>query len=146
MGGLVLPQVVFAQTVEAPETVEEAQAFGINILKSLPEATKRVWHEDVLPLWHKMWQTAQNWWKAIISPQIDKGISWVSDIWYQSVKPEIQKVLDKIRGLLGQEIEKRKPVIEQEFEKGKQEIKQEIKKEIPKVSKGIWERLKDLIR
>jgi len=154
MGGLIFSnfspmhssQVVFAQqTVKAPETVEEAQAFGINILKALPEAIKRVWHEDVLPLWHKMWDRTQNCWKTIISPQIAKGVSWMSDIWYQGIKPKIQSVLDKIRNFLGQEIEKRKPVIEQEFEKGKQEIRENIKQEVPKVSKGLWERLKDLI-
>ncbi len=44
--------------------------------------------------------------------------------------------------ILGREVEKKKPVIKEEFQKELDEMKEDV----PKTTKSLWERLKDLIR
>lgn len=138
-----MPQVVFAQAdeqvikkdVEIPEDFEEAKGFGMKIIKSLPDATRGAWGE-AKAIWQKTWA---KWWDNDIKP-------WFRAMWYERAKPFADKIINKVKGLLGQEIEKRTPILKQEFEKEKQELRQEIKQELPGVSKGLWERFKELIR
>lgn len=122
-------QVALAQ-IQAPETLEEAQQFGEEVLEKtkeqLPGILEKSWKEEVLPVWRKMRQMWSNWWDNTIQP-------WLISI------------VDKIKVLLGQEIEKRKPYIEQEFEKETEELIKDIGKEIPK-AKSLWERFKELIQ
>ena len=152
--GLILPSFCFAQTaVEVPKTFGEAKDFIISLIKPLPEKMKESWQNKVLPKWQKLGENVTNWWKTSLLPWLksiiptlkswsSETISWFSGIWYETIKPWISNLLDKIKGFLGEEITERKPVIEQEFEKEKQEIKQEI----PEVSKGLWQRLKELFK
>lgn len=128
---LVLPNFGLAQeTIKAPETLEQAQEFGEEVLEKtkqqLPGILQRTWQEDVLPIWRKMKQVWSKWWDTTIQP-------WLIDI------------VDKIKVLLGQEIEKRKPYIEQEFEKETEELIEDIGEEIPK-AKSLWERFKELFQ
>jgi len=128
---LALPDVSLAQeTIKAPETLEQAQEFGEEVLgktkQQLPSILQRTWQEDVLPIWRKMKQIWSKWWDATIQP-------WLNDI------------VDKIKVLLGQEIEKRKPYLEQEFEKEREELMEDIQEEIPK-AKSLWERFKELFQ
>ena len=128
---LVLPNFGLAQeTIKAPETLEQAQEFGEEVLEKtkqqLPGILQKTWQEDVLPIWRKMKQIWSNWWDATIQP-------WLTGI------------VDKIKVLLGQEIEKRKPYIEQELEKETEELIEDIGKEIPK-AKSLWERFKELFQ
>ncbi len=128
---LVLPNFGLAQeTIKAPETLEQVQEFGEEVLEKtkqqLPGILQKTWQEDVLPIWRKMKQIWSNWWDATIQP-------WLTGI------------VDKIKVLLGQEIEKRKPYIEQELEKETEELIEDIGKEIPK-AKSLWERFKELFQ
>lgn len=111
IAGLVLPSFSLAQEpfeVAAPQTMGEAKDFTMSILTKLPEAVKRVWREEALPLWQGMWEWA---------------------------KPLIEPWRNKLLGLFGEEVEKRRPGLEKEFQKEKKEMQ-----------KDLWERFKDLLR
>ncbi len=101
--GFLLPSFSFSQgqpQFEAPESIEEVKELGKKALevgeKELPGIIERIWQEEVLPLWQKMW----DWFKTNI---------W-SKIW-----PKVEE-----------EIEKRKPLLEEELEKEKEELKEEL--------------------
>jgi len=133
--GLVLPNFSLAQeelpAIEAPETFEEAKELGEEFLKEskeqLPGILERLWKEEVLPVWRKMYEIWSNWWDNYIQP-------WLQNIW------------ERIKNVFIQEIEKRRPKVKQELEKEKEELKEEIKKELPKTTKSLWERFKELIK
>lgn len=90
---LVLPSFSLAQ--EVPETMGDAKALGLSIINQLPDAVKKVWREEVLPLFERMWI----WSKPVIDP------------WWQ-----------KLSNILSREVEKRKPAVEEEFKKEKEEM------------------------
>ena len=129
MFGLLLPSFSFAQNqaLEQPETLEEAKEMGEEageeIKAKLPGILEKLWKEDVLPVWEKMYEKWSEWWDSSIQP-------WLQNIW------------EKIAVLFGKEIEKRKPIIEEEFEKEKEEVKEEL----PKVTKSLWEKFKELLK
>ncbi|PIV44873.1 MAG: hypothetical protein COS25_02895 [Candidatus Nealsonbacteria bacterium CG02_land_8_20_14_3_00_37_10] len=117
------PRVVFAQSenqINPPENIEEVKAVGEKALgvgeKELPGIIEKIWKEEVLPIWQKMW----DWVKANIWSRIE---SWI--------KPEI---------------EKRKQFFEEGFGREKEEMKEELKTEVPKVSKSLWEKFRELIK
>jgi len=93
--GLLSPAIILAQ-VEPPQTLEEAKEFGWEILRNLPEQAKRVWQQEALPLWQKMWDWA---------------------------KPHLEKFWNWLLGLLGREVEKIRPEIEERIEQKKEEVK-----------------------
>ncbi|MCH7828519.1 hypothetical protein IH982_01455 [Patescibacteria group bacterium] len=109
--------------IQAPETVEEAQEFGLQILQGIPGAVQEVWKTQVIPLWTNMWSIAKNIWDTTV-------FSWVKGLW------------DQVLSFFGQEIEKRKPFIEEEFEREKEELKQELEQKIPEPGKTLWNRIK----
>ena len=86
-------------SLDQPETVEEAKELGKKALeigkKELPGIIEKIWEQEVLPIWQKMY----NW--------------FLENIWAE-VWPYAEK-----------EIEKRRPLIEEEFEKEKQELREE---------------------
>lgn len=109
--GLVLPAFSFAQEqfgAAMPQTAGEAKDFAMLILSKLPEAVVRIWRKEALPVWQKMWE----WAKPTIDP------------WWQ-----------KFSGLLGKEVEKRRPDIEKQFQEEKEEIQ-----------KDLWQRFRNLIK
>jgi len=110
-------------SVQAPEAIEEAQEFGIQILQGLPNAMQEVWRTQALPLWISMWSTAKNIWDATI-------FSWVKGLWDQALS------------LFGQEIEKRKPLFKEEFQKEKGQLVQEIEEKLPESGKTLWSIIK----
>src|SRR3989338_8650936 len=103
---LILPGLSLAQK-EIPQTLGEAKSLGLNIVNQLPEAVKKVWREEAMPLFGKMWI----WSKPVVDP------------WWQ-----------KLSGILGKEVEKRKPAVEEEFKKEKEEMWNDI-----------WQKLKGLV-
>jgi len=109
--------------VQPPQTIEEAQEFGFQILTALPNALKEVWETQALPVWANMWNWTKNIWDTQIFP-------WVHELWEQ------------LLGIFGKEIEQRRPFIEQEFEREKQQLKQEIEEKIPGDRKTLWDLLK----
>ena len=106
-------------SVQAPETIEEAQEFGIQILQGLPNAMQEVWRTQALPLWTNMWSTAKNLWDTTV-------FSWVKGL------------SDQVLSFFGQEIEKRKPLFEEEFQKEKEQLTQEIEEKLPESGKTLW--------
>lgn len=119
--GFLLPNFSFAQEViESPETLEEAKELGEEVLettqKELPGIIERIWKEEVLPIWQKMYDWMKNFW--------DKYI-WST-----------------IGSFIKEEFEKRSPFMKEEFEKEKEEMKEDV----PKVGKSLWEKFKDLIK
>ncbi|MDD2696765.1 MAG: hypothetical protein PHE52_01230 [Candidatus Pacebacteria bacterium] len=126
MLGLILPVFSLAQTenqVTPPETLDEAKQMGEKALevgqKELPGIIERIWKEEVMPIWQKMF----DWFKANIWP----------------------KIADWFKKFITPEIEKRKPVIEGEFQKEKQEMKESAQTELPKAWDYLWEKFKQLI-
>ena len=91
--------------------------------KMLPEILKRIWREEALPIWKRVYQFFKN-------------------IWDSYIFPFFQNIWQKILRILGREVQKRKPIIEEEFKKEKEEMKEEV----PKVGKSLWERFKELIK
>ena len=110
-------------SIKAPETIEEAGEFGIQILQALPGSFQETWKTQVLPLWTNMWNIAKNIWDATIS-------SFVRGLWDQTLS------------LFGQEIENRKPLFEEEFQREKEQLQQEIEEKLPESSKTLWGLLK----
>lgn len=66
-----------------------------------------------------IWNKAWDWLRGIFN-----------DVWY------------KVSGILNQQVEQRRPEIEEEFLKELEEMKEDI----PRVTKSLWQRLKELIR
>lgn len=110
-------------SIKAPETIEEAEEFGIQILQALPSSMKETWRTQVLPLWTNMWNIAKNIWDATV-------FSFVQGLWDQALS------------LFGQEIENRKPLFEEEFQREKEQLIQEIEEKLPESSKTLWGLLK----
>lgn len=109
--GLILPNFSLAQeefSAAMPQTVGEAKDLMTTILAKLPEAVKGVWKEEALPLWQKMWE----WARPVVEP------------WW-----------NKLSGLLGKEVEKRRPGLEQEFQKENEEMQRDL-----------WEKFKELLK
>ena len=129
--GLILPNFAFAQQIGPPETLEQAKEIaeraGQEIQFNLPDVLKKIWEEETLPIFQKIW-------------------SFIKNIWDSYAWPNIKKLWQKITAPFIEEIEKRKPIIEEEFQKEKQVIKEEIKTELPKAGKSLWERFKELIK
>ena len=129
--GVLLPSFAFfqEQPVSPPETLEEAREIGERALevskKELPGILEKIWKEEVLPIWQKMY----DWFKTNIWPKIEFFF-----------KKEVEP---RAKG----EIEKRKPIIKEEFKKEKEELKKEVKEEVfPKAFKSLWEKFKELIK
>jgi len=93
---------VLAKTpkTKAPETLEQAEEIGKDILWGLPNALKEPW-EQALSLWKKMG---------------DWFLKWLRIIW------------QKVSAFLGREVEKKKPEIKEELKKEKQELREEVDK------------------
>ena len=120
---------VFAQEfnqIEAPETIEDAKEFGKQLGEQLPDEIEKVFDNEVVPIWEKMWAK-------------------VEEIWEQYIIRWIDGIIASLVGLVGREIEKRGPEIQAEFEKEKEEIKEELRNEAKDASIGLWERFKSLL-
>ena len=119
--GLILPNFAYLQSQGPPESLEEMKGLGDKALdvirKFIPENFKKFWKEECLPIWQKIY----NWFKKTV--------------WDPYFGPFFKK-----------EMEKRKPDIEEEFEKEKKEMKESAKKEVPKITKSLWQKLKELFK
>ena len=66
-------------------------------------------------------------------------------IWAQTwnwLKGIFNTVWGKVSSILGQQVEQRRPEVEQEFQKELEEMKEDV----PKTTKSLWQRFKDLIK
>lgn len=120
---------VFAQeinTIQAPETIEEAKEFGRQIGEQLPDEVEKIFTSEALPIWDDMLVLAGKMWEQYI-------VGWIDGI------------VANLVGLVGREVEKRGPQIQAEFEKEKEELREELKNEAREATKGLWERFKSLL-
>lgn len=135
---LFLPLFSFAQEgplIEMPGTIEEGKTMtesGIKrVINDSPNIFKRIWREEAVPIWRKMWDYFKGNWASFIKQKL-------SNFWNYFLKPKISFLIQKIGGLIGREIEEKTPTIKEEF---KQEA-EEMKEEIP----TVWERFKRLFK
>lgn len=112
----------FAQekTIKAPETLEEAKEMGERGIeegkRKLPDIIKKIWKEEVLPLWGRMYEWSYD------------NIWLKTKTWFQrEVYPRTKE-----------ELEQRKQIIKEEFPKEKQELEEELP--------ALWERFLELIK
>ncbi len=98
-------QLAFAETEPqmAPQTMDEAKSFGLDVLSRLPEAAKDVWQNQALPIWMEMWGLFQGFWASTLGP--------IVEVWWE-----------KLLGLLGKDTTD----IKKEFEKEKKEMQKDI--------------------
>jgi len=138
---LFMPLFGFCQEtpIKVPGTIDEAKDFIKNgfriVLEKMPTVLKTIWREQVLPIWKKMWNLFKNTWASYIK-------NFLHNLWYSSLKPQIQSLIQKVKGLLGIKIEQQKPIIEEEFQKEKKEMQ----KEIPKAAESFWQKFKELLK
>ncbi len=116
MISLVLPGFVSAQTpqynmTQMPQTVKEAKDFGLKILEKLPGEMEKIWREEAWPIMKGTIVKIAKWLRPVIEP------------WWK-----------KFLGLLGKEVEKRRP-----------ELEKELQKETKEMQKDLWERFKALL-
>lgn len=116
---LISGELSLAQTesLHVPKDIEEAKELGEEALevgkRDLPSIIKRIWQEEVLPIWKRMYE----WFKI--------------NIWFPIFKGEVEPRLKE-------EIERRGPIIEREL----QVEKEEAIKDIPglwKKLKELWQ-------
>jgi hypothetical protein len=107
-----------------PENIQEAQKINEMMLEKgkeeLPGIIKRVWEEEVLPIWRKMYV----WFDINIGSKI-------KDFYETELEPRTKE-----------EIERRKPIVQEEFKKEKAELKEEW----PELKKNILERFLEIWR
>jgi hypothetical protein len=131
MSGFLLPVSGFAenQISEPPATLEEAKELGEKSLEvakeDMPGILERIWNEEAIPLWQKMWDWAKNFWKDTLWP-------WMRGLWGRRIKPPVEE-----------EMEKRKEIVEESIEKEKEELQETF---VPKGIKSFWEELKELVQ
>ena len=122
-----------------PETIEKAKEVteegAKKVLNEMPQLMKDIWRNEAVPIWKKMWV----WFKGVWADYIRQPLS---DFWYLTIKPRIQSLIQEVKDLLGKEAEEKIPVIKEEFEKERKEIREEL----PRASKSLWQRFKELIQ
>jgi len=129
MIGLFLPVSGFAedQISEPPATLEEARELGEESLEvtkeDMPGILGRIWNEEVIPFWQRMWGWAKNFWKDTLWP-------WIRGLWERRIRPPVEE-----------EVEKRKEIIEERLEEEKEELQ---KTSIPKGIRSLWEEIKEM--
>lgn len=107
---------VFAQ--EVPTSLDQVEQAG--------EALKEIVKQESPNIFKQTWNDFAGFLKTI---------------WNSYLYPLFKYVVNKIVSLLGKEVEQRRPEVEEEFKKETEEMKEDI----PKVTKSLWQRFKDLI-
>ena len=131
MAGLFLPVSGFTeeQISGPPATLEEAKELGEEALEvtkeKMPGILERIWKEEILPFWQRMWDGAKNFWKDTFWP-------WIRGFWERRIKPPVEE-----------EVEKRKEIVEESIEKEKEELQETF---VPKGIKSLWDELKELVQ
>lgn len=130
------PETLLAETpshlalrTDLPHSTEEAKEMGekgLEVTKEkMPGILERIWKEEALPFWQKMWTWTKSYWKDTLWPKI-RGF------WERRIKPPVEE-----------EVEKRKEIVEESIEKEKEELQETF---VPESAKSLWEKLKELIK
>ncbi|HCM36965.1 MAG TPA: hypothetical protein DIS53_03510 [Candidatus Wildermuthbacteria bacterium] len=135
LASFALPTSIFAQgdpIFRAPDTLEGVKEDVLNIgdkvLQAIPRIIGRIWSEQVLPAWRKM----GNWAKE--------------EIWEKRVSPALQTIGDRIKELLGREVEKRTESAQESLEEQGEELTGELREQTERAKQSIWERFKALFQ
>jgi len=117
--------IAFAKTdfdqniVQIPNTIDEAKQMGEGMLPLIPGIIKGLWNDGTKVL------------KSLFD--------FSNDQWNKNIFPVVNKYFGEI-------IRKRSPIIKQEFEKESTEMKEDIKSEMPKITKGLWDTIKEILK
>jgi len=76
----------------------------------------------------------------VLAQDLDQKAVNIWKTMWEWIKRISLKIWDPIYSFLNKEVEQRRPDVEQEFQKEVQEMKEDI----PRTTKTLWERLKDL--
>ena len=117
IGILINTGLVFAQ--EVPATLDQAKETGQMVGEIVKQESPNIFRQA----WNDFSGFFKTIWNSYLFP-------WSKIIW------------NKIVSILGKEVEQRRPEIEEEFKKETEEMKEDI----PKVTKSLWQRLRDLIK
>ncbi len=113
--GLIFPCFAFAEPpIKAPDTLEDAKSFAINIITAMPEGIKGAW-EEAKEIWQKTWVS---WWK-----------NWGKGHWQgiENRGPMIKEEFQKEKQEMKEEIEKETRSIEKNiWERFKELIKKSL--------------------
>ncbi|MGB9743230.1 MAG: hypothetical protein ACPLW9_00720 [Minisyncoccales bacterium] len=122
--GLLIPCLLWAEKEQTPagppQTLEETQNIGEKTLSFAEEglwfSIKKIFYEEVLPVWQKIWL----WFYSHIGIKIKN--------WFDlHIMPEVNKRIE---------------IFKKRFLPEKEELKQEIKTEVP----TWWQRLKEFFK
>lgn len=102
-----------------PNNFEEIKALGKSMLRSFPNAFKKAGQEG--------WGIIKWIWSHIEAFLI------------KHVEPVVSKAINWLKGLVGKEVEQRKPEVKEEFKRETEQIKEKVP-----TGKGLWERFKSL--
>lgn len=125
-----LPYPSFAtSTIKQPQNIQEAQDFFTKAVqklsRDLPSALKKLFQEQVIPTWMKMWNWTKNLWENHIGP-------FFYDLWYSNLKIKIKSFIKNTRDFFQEEfhskIKPKEKEIHQEFIKEKKEMEKDISK------------------
>jgi hypothetical protein len=104
---LLLPNFSFLQAenkIEPPETLEAAGQLGKEMVQKtgekLPGILERIWTEEAMPVWNKMWGWSKELWQKTVWP-------WIKSFFEKKVKPSLKEELEKEK----EEIKKEAPEI-----------------------------------
>ncbi|MDD5144828.1 MAG: hypothetical protein PHW72_01770 [Candidatus Pacebacteria bacterium] len=119
LSGLLFSNISLAQ-LTPPDTVEESKEIiekGIDLsIKELPQNIMRIFKEEALPVWTKMY----TWFYERLGKKI---VAWFN----KEISPEIKK---------------REPQFKEEFAKEKEEMREDL----PQAGKSLWEKFRELIK
>jgi hypothetical protein len=116
IGILINTSFVFAQ--EVPSTPGEVEQAG--------ETLKEIVKQESPGVFRQTWNDFAGFFKTI---------------WNSYIFPLLRFAWNEIVSILGKEVEQRRPEVEEEFRKETEEMKEDI----PKTTKSLWQRFKDLI-
>ncbi|MCD6550337.1 hypothetical protein J7K24_02210 [bacterium] len=123
-----LPCLSFATTtIKQPENIQEAQSFFSKAIqkltKELPSAIKKLFQEQIIPIWTKMWNWTKNLWENRLRP-------FLYNLWYSNLKAKIKGFIENTRNFFQEKfhskIKPKEQEIQQEFIKEKKEMEEDV--------------------
>ncbi len=108
-------------SVKPPQTIQEAEGWGVAFLNLLPGHMEKAWYE-IVDLWTNLYHKAKSLWERHIKSRL---ISLWNSIWRRSQR----------------EIEEKKDILVEEIEKEKEAAKEAVKEEAKRASKSLWQRI-----
>ena len=128
--GLILPSFSFlrSERIMPPETPEEIKELGEKAVETTkeegPGISEKIWKEEILPVWQRMWSWTKNYWNDALWPWITELCSSFTQRFTGAIKGFWER---RIKPPMEEEVEKKKEVVEERVEEGKKEIEEKLK-------------------